>query len=117
MARFEQRARLRQPAEFKAVFAQGKRFHQPLLTAVAAPSTQGHARLGLAISRKASKKAVCRNRIKRQIRESFRQQQDRLPAVDIVIMARREAAAADNSRLRADLAALWKRMNKRWADS
>lgn len=114
MARFERRARLRKPAEFKAVFAQGKRFHLPLLTAVAAPNTVNQPRLGLAISRKASKRAVGRNRIKRLIREHFRIQQERLPAIDIVVMARPQAAQADNPALRRDLDHLMHKLRQRW---
>ena len=38
----------------------------------AAPNTLGHARLGLSIGNKAVGNSVARNRVKRQVRESFR---------------------------------------------
>jgi ribonuclease P protein component len=44
-----------------------------------------HARLGLIVGKKSVARASARNRIKRVIRERFRQAQDRLPAVDLVI--------------------------------
>lgn len=43
------------------------------------------ARLGLVVTKKGNSKAVRRNRLKRIIREQFRQQANSLPAVDIVV--------------------------------
>lgn len=69
----------------------------------------GHAgaRVGLAVSRKVSKRAVVRNRIKRTIRESFRSRRDALPALDILVIARTAAAVAAAVDLRDDLANGW----------
>jgi len=50
-----------------------------------------------------SPKAVTRNRIKRQVREAFRQQQHDLSGLDLVVLAEPAAAAADNAALRAAL--------------
>lgn len=74
-------------------------------------------RLGLAVSRKVSARAVGRNRIKRQARESFRQASNRLPAIDIVVMARHEAAKASNETLRASLEQHWQRLARKCAAS
>ncbi|HET8898915.1 MAG TPA: ribonuclease P protein component, partial [Rhodanobacteraceae bacterium] len=71
---------------------------------------RGGARLGLAVSRKVSKRAVDRNRIKRVVRESFRHHHAALPARDILVVARTEAVAASNADLRAELASLWTRL-------
>ena len=49
---------------------------------------QGHARLGIAVSKKRIKQAVRRNRIKRIIRETFRIYCLRLPAKDYMISYR-----------------------------
>lgn len=46
----------------------------------------GYSRLGIAISRKCSPRAVVRNRIKRVIRESFRLRKPKLGAVDLVFL-------------------------------
>src|SRR5580698_3861740 len=69
----------------------------------------GHARLGLAISKRVSKRAVERNRIKRLLRESFRRMRQRLPDVDLMVMAREQAAGVAGPELLADIDALWEK--------
>ncbi|HEX6929396.1 MAG TPA: ribonuclease P protein component, partial [Gammaproteobacteria bacterium] len=68
------------------------------------------ARLGLAVSRKVSSLAVARNRIKRQARESFRHHQAELPAIDIVVMAKRDAVNATAAELQRSLAKHWQKL-------
>jgi ribonuclease P protein component len=62
-------------------------------------------RLGLAVSKKALRRAVDRNRMKRQIREAFRQRRARLAGQDIVVMVRREVATAER-------ATVWAALNR-----
>lgn len=57
------------------------------------------ARLGLAIAKKQVRHAVQRNRLKRLVREAFRQGSAKIGTFDLVVMARRAAAGADNRRL------------------
>jgi len=57
------------------------------------------------IAKKNVAKAVQRNRIKRHIRECFRQQKI-LPGLDIVVLARKDADTLDNQNLRRSLTAL-----------
>ena len=70
----------------------------------------GHARLGLAMSKRVSKRAVERNRLKRLLRESFRRIRDQLPPVDVVVMARDVAAGLPGAELLAEADALWQRL-------
>ena len=74
------------------------------------PNGLGHARLGLAISKRVSKRAVERNRLKRLLRESFRRIRDQLPPVDVVVMARDVAAGLPGAELLAEADALWQRL-------
>jgi ribonuclease P protein component len=74
------------------------------------PNGLGHARLGLAISKRASKHAVERNRLKRLLRESFRRIRDQLPPVDVVVMARDVAAGVPGAELLAEADVLWRRL-------
>lgn len=109
--------RLRTPAEFTRVFKSGRRCGDGCFLVIAAPAQGPQPRLGLAVSRKVSKRAVQRNRIKRLVRESFRKHSADLPSLDIVVMARSGAAACDNQRLTASIDALLERTGRICADS
>ena len=64
-------------------------------------------RLGVVVSRKVHRSAVERNRIRRQIRESFRLKRRQLKTNDYVVRARPAAAQLDNAALRKALDELW----------
>ncbi|MBW3568123.1 MAG: ribonuclease P protein component [Proteobacteria bacterium] len=108
--RFPRPHRLLTPEAFTRVFREGFRSSDPLFTLLAAPNGLPAPRLGLAVSRKVSPRAVGRNRIKRQARESFRHVCKDIPAIDIVVMAKKEAAAATNAELRNSLDRHWQRL-------
>lgn len=102
-------ARLLRPADFAALRENSQRVSTRHFTAQYRPASAG-ARLGMAVSRKVSKLAVVRNRIRRQIRETFRLTRALLPTTDILVIARPSAAALENPLLRADLDLLWQRL-------
>ena len=110
MARFTRRARLLKPGDFEAALKRGKRHSERWLSAAGHANSAGHARLGLAIAKKAVPLATQRNRIKRKIRESFRAQMHRLPALDIVILARPGCSATSAAELDRNLERLWNRI-------
>lgn len=72
-----------------------------------------HARLGVAVSRRVSPRAVERNRIKRQIRETFRLEAAQLGGLDVVVVAHGAAAGMTNEELRAALRRHWQRITAR----
>ncbi|TAL73746.1 MAG: ribonuclease P protein component [Rhodanobacter sp.] len=102
--------RLRQASEFQALRTSSGRLGGRCFHLRYRPNGLPHARLGLAISKRVSKLAVERNRLKRLLRESFRRVRAGLPAVDIVVMARNEAAGRPGAELLADAEALWQRL-------
>ena len=82
-----------------------------------APLPQPTPRLGLAIAARIIGNAVRRNRIKRLVRESFRQHQHELPALDIVVNARNGARDADNAAIVRSLEKHWRAVIKQCASS
>ena len=105
-ARYPRRARLLTPPEFDAVFKNGRRHSHRAFVLIAMDSPQGNSRLGLAVPKKIAPRAVARNRIKRTVRESFRQR-SWTQAVDVVFSPRPSILALAPIDLRAALAQAW----------
>jgi ribonuclease P protein component len=103
-------ARLRAPADFVALRREGKRISSRYFQTQYRLSDGGESRLGMAVSRRVSKRAVVRNRIRRTIRESFRLFRPGLPGCDVLLIARAESAARTRADLRADLDLIWDRL-------
>lgn len=100
---FPSQCRLTTPADYKKVFAQAKKSSDKYFTLLAIKNQFDHPRLGLAIAKKNIKRAVDRNIIKRAARESFRLQQHALTALDIVVLARKDASSVSAVVLRKSL--------------
>ena len=109
-ATFPRAARLLRAQDFSRLRGNSRRLGTANFSAQVGAFGEESARLGLAISRRVSKRAVRRNRIKRLARDSFRHNRGELPAFDILLIARSGADLADNASLRAELEALWKRI-------
>ena len=110
---FPRQLRLLTAGEYRRVFDQASlKVHGKGLLALASGNTLGHPRIGLVFSKKNVRRAVDRNRLKRLVRESVRLQQHRLPAVDIVVLARRGAHELDNATLHRQLHGMWRRLEK-----
>lgn len=109
---FPRYVRLTRGVDFQRVFQQGKRLHANGLNARAAANTVGFPRLGMAIAKKALRRAHERNRIRRLVRESFRHHQATLPAVDLVLMCRSDVLHMSNAELFQQLEGLWLRLHK-----
>lgn len=100
--------RLRKSADFKAVFKNTKiRVSTEYLLLLARENGLDHPRLGLVVAKKNVSKAVQRNRIKRNLRESFRYSKAHLASFDLVLLCRGGIDKLDNSSIRMALAELW----------
>jgi ribonuclease P protein component len=109
-ATFPRAARLLKPQDFVRLRSISRRVGTRHFSAEVAANELDGPRLGLAISKRVSKKAVRRNRIKRIARDHFRRTRADLPAVDILLIARSSADQEDNVSLRAELVRLWQRI-------
>ncbi len=106
---FGRSGRLLTAKAFGRVFRRPTRSRDGLFTVLYRENQQDKARLGLAVSKKHSRKATARNRIKRIVRESFRQHQAQLSGLDVVVMSQPSTEAASNRELFDSLAAHWRR--------
>jgi ribonuclease P protein component len=107
---------LRTPQAFNQVFASSTRSSDQYFTILARANGTATSRLGLAISKRAAKRAVCRNRLKRLARETFRQQHAN-GGLDFIVMAKPAAAAADGAALRASLGRHFRKLEDKVRDS
>lgn len=81
--------RLHKTDEFSSVFNFRCSVGGTYLQLLAKPNNLGHARLGVIVSRKISKRAVDRNYIKRTLREYFRVNQLEFGNLDVVVRVRK----------------------------
>ena len=73
---------------------------------IAVERASGNARLGLIVGKRQLKRAVDRNRVRRVVRESFRNSRMDLPGVDIVF----QLLNAPDDRFERDVSSVWTRL-------
>jgi len=105
--------RLLNSSQFRKIFRDRRFQCSKFFCIYCSPNNLSYPRIGLAVSKKVSKKAVDRNRIKRQIRENFRLYKAELSLADFVVVAKIGSAIEENVILRGDLKKLWRSINEK----
>ena len=108
--KFSRKQRLCTQADFRSVFSGSKASRDSYFRILARGNSRDMCRLGMAVSRKTCRKAVERNRLKRIIRESFRQHYQELVSgggIDLVVLPTATAATICNKELVRSLERLW----------
>ncbi|MEJ6744389.1 MAG: ribonuclease P protein component [Porticoccaceae bacterium] len=110
---FSKNRRLLKASEYKEVFDCNRlKVAHPKLLLLAFPNNSGQSRLGLVIGKKNIPTAVGRNRVKRVVRETFRQF-DFPVALDIVFLARKGADKMTPQEMNLLLHQSWCRLRQR----
>lgn len=111
---FPKTSRLLNAADYKAVFsnAQFKVSCRHFLV-LAIRNSRSCSRLGLVIAKKNVALAVQRNRIKRQLRNTFRHNATHLGNLDLVVLARKDADKLDNTQLKTTIESLWQDLQEK----
>ena len=105
---FPRKLRLTEAGQFNAVFKKAThKVSNRYFLILARYNQLDRGRLGLVVGKKHLPKAVQRNRVKRLIRTSFRQNQGLLAGLDIVILARSNMNSLDNRELTESIQQLW----------
>lgn len=114
---FPKKSRLLKAAEYRAVFggAQFKVSSRYFLI-LAVCNKNPNPRLGLVVAKKNIPSAVQRNRIRRQIRESFRHRMGRVSDLDLVVLVRRDADKLSNKQLSKETASLLQDLGNKLQD-
>ena len=99
---FERKYRICKRRDFVRLQLEAKRFSSAVVALSVSPALGENSRLGLIVSTKISKRAVIRNKIKRRLRETFRELRPRLNgSYDIIFVARPKATESDYKSIRA----------------
>lgn len=115
--RFTKLQRLRRNAEFKQVLSQQtNRCKGNCVTVLYLPNKAGYARLGVCIGKRNIRRAVDRNRLKRQIRESFRFRQSKLDSLDCVVLVHRGFEYKNKAEIAVRLEKLWDKLIRRCSE-
>ena len=113
MPTFPHTAKLSQPAHYRRVFDNPEyKVSNGAFLVLAMPGATQSSRLGVVVAKKNIRRAVRRNRIKRLVREQFRQHPfDK--AIDLVVLARSGADQMDNTGLWRELDKLWRALGQK----
>ncbi len=105
-------ARILKRSEFQQVYSRGRRHSTPLFAAFLLETASPGARVGITAPR-ALGNAVCRNRIRRRLREAVRLNFDRIGAGwNIVLNPRRAVLEVEFSALEREVSRLFRSLSK-----
>jgi len=107
---FSQENRLRHEKDIKALFLKGKSAFGVLVSVKFYPNRLGVARFAVVIGTKVAKRAVVRNRLRRQVREIIKKYLAEMkPGYDVALLIKKEAIGKKSRQIEEELVATLKR--------
>lgn len=105
--------RVRSAGDYKRIYSKGSFFSSRFFTVNYMTNRTQKTRIGFVVSKKATKKATERNKIKRQFRETARALYEEAPkGYDIVINIKKEALGIGHKELLAEIQNSFQRIGK-----
>jgi ribonuclease P protein component len=108
---FGRKYRLARRSQFDHVFATGKKIQHKHFTVRFCPNELQFSRIGLIVPKSVLRKAVQRNRVRRVLRESFRQHKNVLIGLDIVILIKAKDIPLAGNELREEIDKIWPKLH------
>ena len=103
---------LKKENDFKKVFKQGQVFGNRTFVMYFLKNRSPVNRLGIIVSKKISKKAVVRNKIRRQIKEAYRLNEEKIShGYDVILIAREVIKTTDYHKIEKSLLHLFYKKN------
>lgn len=103
---------LKNQNDFKKVFNKGEVFGNRTFVMYFLKNKRGKNRIGIIVSKKISKKAVVRNKIRRQIKEAYRLNEEKLiRGYDIILIAKESIKKTDYQKIEKSLMHLFYKKN------
>jgi ribonuclease P protein component len=96
--------------DFNLVFSNAEKFAEKFFLFLVSKNKDNYSRLGLIVAKKNVKLATKRNKIKRIVRESFRNQQE-LKNLNIIFIAKKEIDNLNSKELRDQLDKQWEKIH------
>lgn len=110
-SRFRRKHRLADKHSYSRVFRQANRSRDKMFTVLYRPNNSDEPRLGLAIGKKNCRLSTSRNRLKRVVREAFRQRRQHMGGIDVIVLNQPAAATASNKALFESLESHWNKVS------
>ncbi len=111
---FPKTSRLLNAADYKAVFSKARfKVSRRHFLVLAMHNDRPNSRLGLVLAKKNISLAVQRNRVKRQLRNTFRLNAVPLNELDLVVLARKDADKLNNKQLKDTIESLWRDLDSK----
>lgn len=109
--------RIRSERDFRLAYREGSRARGSILLVVVRPNGSAVTRLGLSVGRRAWRRAVQRNRVRRVFREAFRLAHPHLPAgLDVVLIPAGPAPRPELEPTRTELERLVRKAHARYRE-
>lgn len=86
---FPKELKIRKSSEYEEIFGTSKRLRSQHFNILYVQNTLGYSRAGIVVGKKNVRSAVKRNRIKRLVREVFRNNKSLFDSLDVVFLAKK----------------------------